>query len=289
MDLPLQLKPTNFNFDSLVYDTNALSEKQKEALLERTALEGSIIVVWPGKSERIEFCDTADQFLKQYRGKRSIDAITIAGVGSSDLGTAAFAKSVANGLDRPAIGIVTGYGIADWMSEAMGGFLWFGMRNRVQSLMDYMSGALEGAFTDMLLGQNGFLFTEQKYIPGLPECSSLLKLLQANQNTTKILVGHSKGNFSIANSLVGLQERVETINHDMAIVTFGCGVRLPDGFDKVHQYVGTLDFLGIMNTPVFEADAVHWLPFALHHINPSTPGGIDVATIIKKIAEEEHT
>jgi hypothetical protein len=35
----------------------------------------------------------------------------------------------------------------------------------------------------------------------------------------------------------------------MAIVTFGCGVALPTEFRNVHQFLGSWDLLGALNTP----------------------------------------
>lgn len=62
---------------------------------------------------------TPEDFL---RHAPSANALAIAGVGSSALGAAAFARNVADGLGEPVAAVVSGYGLADVLTEALGGF-----------------------------------------------------------------------------------------------------------------------------------------------------------------------
>ena len=66
----------------------------------------------------------------------TIRAIAVAGVGSSALGTAALARSIADALDTDVAGIVTGYGLSDVMTEALGGWFVFGAADRIRFAME---------------------------------------------------------------------------------------------------------------------------------------------------------
>ena len=59
-----------------------------------------------------------------------IEGIALAGVGSSGLGTAALARNVADAYGVDVAGIVTGYGMADVLSEALGGWFFYGTIDR---------------------------------------------------------------------------------------------------------------------------------------------------------------
>ena len=55
-----------------------------------------------------------------------VAGVAIAGVGSSVLGTAALARNVADAVGGEIVGLVSGYGVSDLLSEALGGWFFFG-------------------------------------------------------------------------------------------------------------------------------------------------------------------
>ena len=92
--------------------------------MAQTNIEGAILVVEPcadKASIRVQKFDTFDAFRSEPGDL--LRHFTVAGVGSSDLGAAALARTLANHLDAPVGAIVAGYGLSDLLSEALGG--WF--------------------------------------------------------------------------------------------------------------------------------------------------------------------
>src|SRR5262249_7883047 len=74
----------------------------------------------------------------------TIRAIAIAGVGRSTLGTAALARNVADALGIDVAGIITGYGVSDVMTEALGGWVAFGAPDRIRHTIEKFFDRLPG-------------------------------------------------------------------------------------------------------------------------------------------------
>jgi hypothetical protein len=60
--------------------------------------------------------------------------LTVTGVGSSAFGSVAFAWDVSEALGEPVAAIVPGYGLADVVPQALGGWLGFEMYDAIQSV-----------------------------------------------------------------------------------------------------------------------------------------------------------
>ena len=115
----------NAVIDNFFYDNASLTLEEKAKLSPLVDREGSIIVVPPSNSDRqIRHYKRALRFMNKEGA--AIRAIAVAGVGSSALGTAALARNIADALDTDVAGIVTGYGLSDVMTEALGGWFAFG-------------------------------------------------------------------------------------------------------------------------------------------------------------------
>ena len=86
---------------------------------------------------------------------RKVRTASITGVGSSALGTAAFAWNVSTALNEPVAAIVPGYGLADILPQALGGWFGFGVENflrRVgQQWMEWMAPPLAHAGRRLVL------------------------------------------------------------------------------------------------------------------------------------------
>ena len=131
----LGYKQRNAVLDNFFYDTTRLTMEERAKLTPLADREGSIIVVPPSNSDReIRHYSRALRFMT--KEGPAIRAIAVAGVGSSALGTAALARSIADALDADVAGIVTGYGMSDMMSEALGGWFAFGAADRIRHTME---------------------------------------------------------------------------------------------------------------------------------------------------------
>src|SRR5262249_36863409 len=135
----LPIKQRNAALDNLFYDTSSLKPDETVRLTPLLEVKGSIIVVPPTASAQpIRHYERALRFMNKEGD--DIRAIAVAGVGSSVLGTAALARNVADALDCDVAGIVTGYGMSDVVSEAMGGWLVFGALDRLRLAMEKLVG-----------------------------------------------------------------------------------------------------------------------------------------------------
>ena len=89
----------------------------------------------PGKSKQQIRTLAPSEFVRQH-GKNgtgdAVDAIAVAAVGSSALGTGALARNIADHLGRPVAGVVSGFGMSDLLTEAMGGWFVLGSRNALR-------------------------------------------------------------------------------------------------------------------------------------------------------------
>jgi len=134
-EFPIKLR--NEAADAFFYDVDALEPAERELLSPLIDLKGTIIVVSPRKvarPDKIRHYKSALMF-KLLEGD-SIQAIAVAGVGSSVLGTAALARNVADYTGWDVAGIVTGYGLADVVLEGLGGWFYYGGIDRLRYDME---------------------------------------------------------------------------------------------------------------------------------------------------------
>ncbi len=219
-----------------------------------------------------------------------VSTLVVAGVGSSALGTAALARDVADYLGRPVAGIVSGLGLADVTAEAMGGWFVFGAAN---AMRDLLARSLAPSVQDHVRDQATHDDMKQHFkrmgldpdffIYGSPDSAALLYLLSKLGSRIKLLVGHSKGNYSIENALEGLGQMTKAPSSlmaaDLQIVTLSAVIWFEPQFAQVHQYIGQLDFLGMINSrPDLRCT---FIPGAWHTLNHTLPGHVSVAQALK--------
>jgi hypothetical protein len=97
--------------------------------------EGSILVVDASRPPYVERFDKMTDFVDYANGPRgnALRTVSITGVGSSALGSAAFAWNASTALGEAVAAIVPGYGLADVVPQALGGWFGFGLHDWVQS------------------------------------------------------------------------------------------------------------------------------------------------------------
>lgn len=278
----------NTTLDQAFYDITALSEAEQQLLSLRLTPEGYILLVYPSNQNKPITSYQALEYINWQNGEGSeaIDSVVVAGVGSSALGTAALARNVADHINRPVAGIVAGYGIADVISEGVGGWFVLGAANRIRRQYAKVFDALELrdhvwddlSYSDLVRSNDLSDIDLNNFIFGSYDSLSLLLLLHHLRGKIKLLVGHSKGNYSIENALEGLidisDKKQLPLPENLQIVTLGAAIHFPKEFTNVHQFIGALDGFGALNSQeVVDRESINGL---WHTLNSNIPGHLSV-------------
>lgn len=270
----------NTALDSLFYDVEALSLEERRHLAAQVKPEGIILEVgpsyapslriWPG----IEACEAL---------RRDYGALTVAGVGSSAVGAAALARNVADALDAPVLGVVSGLGLADLGSEAMGGFFLFGGLNAIRH-----AGAPFETWqwlTPPALRPRdpGHTFRMAR---NSADVRAIRELLGDGGVKVPYLVGHSKGNLVLSEALYALRETdregFASKAAEMRVVTFSARIAMPSQISRVIDVMGEFDSFGALNSrPDIPVDVS--VPGAWHHTNTRLPFHLPVTKVLGDI------
>ncbi|MEL6237206.1 MAG: hypothetical protein AAFQ90_01295 [Pseudomonadota bacterium] len=280
----------NTALDELFYDIDALGADEKAQLRRRDKIEGMILEVGPSWQPSLRVWDhlsQCDNLASRYR------AITVAGVGSSALGAAALARNTADALNGTTLAVVSGQGLADLTSEAVGGYFLFGGLNAMRHSFQSASRGV-----DALWAMNPWMKAPQapQMDPGegfqlarfSADVKALTKLL-AGRVGADWLVGHSKGNLVISEALYALRgrfpDRFESVAREVPIVTFGARIAMPTQVQTVIDVMGDLDSFGAMNSrPDIGVDVT--VPNAWHHTNTRLPFHVPVTKVLSRVARE---
>jgi hypothetical protein len=213
--------------------------------------EGSLLVVDPQSPPYVtEWKDVAAFIEDQTSAARPVTVATITGVGSSALGSAALAWNVAAGLERPALAIVPGYGVADVVLQGLGGWFGFGVYDFLHTKSHVQDALAMVAPKTAALGRGlSSSAPGARRVNGAPAfrtgcgSSDVLHALVERLEAITCLVGHSKGALSIANALGSVGRSLAGVR----VVTLGCPVAEDIPGVTYHQYLGWLDALGALN------------------------------------------
>ena len=93
------LRRRNAVLDGMFYDISVVTESEAAAIAPWLAAEGAILIVPPSGAGDLALCPSAEDFVAC--GGAAVHALAVAGVGSSALGSAAFARNVADAIGRP--------------------------------------------------------------------------------------------------------------------------------------------------------------------------------------------
>ena len=273
---------TNAVLDEFYYDTSALSDEERTALLEGVHREGTILIVPPKGAGSIVSVAGPSELRNLAQPPR---IYSISGVGSSDLGAAALARNVADALEQPVAAIVSGYGAADLVSEAMGGWF-FGMQNLWHRLIDdYFRWCDCMVAASMTMVGQDFHETFDYHRSVSRDDEMLVDILSDPSLPVDLLVGHSKGALAIAESLYELERlgwRPEPF--DPSVVTFGAVVSLPPRIHCKRQFLGSWDWLGGINSRVGVDRTL--VAHGGHHLNTELPGHLDLVEILRSLRSE---
>ncbi len=279
--LNYQVQQRNTVADWMFYDVKALSPAEFSVLSREINREGSILVVRPGGDAKSVGVEKFDNFEK-FRAEPGdlLRHFTVAGVGSSDVGAAALARTLANHLDEPVGAIVAGYGVADILSEAMGGWFFFGVQNLALDFFERFRAST--LFLSPETSKQTSTATQLQGADFSPDTKTLIRLLSEPERDVKTVLGHSKGCLSISYALQSLANLANdsAFNRakDIDIVTTGAVLAFPHGLNGVRQYLGGLDWFGGLNsranTPYFD------VPGAWHHLNTAVPFHMNLTAVL---------
>ena len=256
----------------------ARGEKPPFRIVDFDALsnpEGSLLLIDATTPPYVHKYQSVKKFLESpYQETRDVDIATIAGVGSSALGSAALAWDISVALEKPVLAIVPGYGVADVVLQGLGGWFAFGLHDFLSSKTLIQSGLATAAPETARIGRELAAPTPQEpaarggapiFRYGSGSSDVLHALLEHRVTPFRLLVGHSKGALQINNALQSLSvERTQGLH----VVTLGCPIGENVAGVNYHQYLGLFDALGQLNA------WGHWpeyWPLTWHSTNPALP------------------
>jgi len=180
-----------------------------------------------------------------------LHTLTITGVGSSAYGAVAFGWDVSTAIGEPVAAVVPGYGLADLVPQALGGWFGFGVYDAMQSAtQDWLASF---APTLAMMGKELARSTPGRlpaatgapvFRHGSAASDDVHAILDAVPGITR-LVGHSKGALAIENALRSLQS---PRGSSLSVVTLGCVIEEEFPQARYDQYLGWLDALGTLNS-----------------------------------------
>lgn len=290
----------NTAVDAIFYDVltlqaelrkhDATMEKQGEKPPSRivsfdalTDPEGSLLLIDATTPPYVHKYTDVRTFLNSpYPESQNVAVATITGVGSSALGSAALAWNVSKTLAAPVLAIVPGYGVADIMLQALGGWFGFGLHDYLGAKSVAQNALANVAPATASIGRNLAATTpDAKTLHGAPvfrhgsgSSDVLHALLRERARPFRLLVGHSKGALQIGNALRSLGE---DRTQGLRVVTLGCPIATDVAGVTYRQYLGLFDALGQLNMWGHSPDV--WTP-TWHSTNPYLPPAMVVGELV---------
>ena len=222
------------------------------------------------------------QFIDHANGAdgEGLRTLTITGVGSSAYGAVAFAWDVSTAIGEAVAAVVPGYGLADVVPQALGGWFGFGVYDALQSATQNFLANV--APTLAMMGKELARSTPGRvpaatgapvFRHGSAASDDVHAILDAVPRITR-LVGHSKGALAIENALRSPNSSREG---GLGIVTLGCVIAEEFPQNRYSQYLGWLDALGTLNS---WNRAPEHRAFTHHSTNTAIPLSMLVASCV---------
>jgi hypothetical protein len=265
----------NAALDGLFYDISVVTPGEAHAISPWLAWEGSILHVPPTGQGALTVCRTIDDL----NALEAAPSLTIAGVGSSALGSAAFARNVADATGMPAVAVVSGYGLSDFALEAAGGWFLFGGANRTRGLIRSLSQKFESDVWEPKHTSRSLDLARFSR-----DTATVIALLKDPRFDFTLLTGHSKGNLVLSEALYALTEDEAPlpIPSDTRIVTVSAAIFMPSPFTDIVDVMGAWDWFGDLNSsPRISIDIS--VPRAWHHTNREIPYHLPVTEALRAI------
>jgi hypothetical protein len=216
--------------------------------------EGALLLVNPARPPYVTAWQDVAVFLAwALEARERIDIVSITGVGSSALGSAALAWDIATAFAAPVLAIVPGYGVADLVLQGLGGsfgfelYNLFNLKSRLQDVLARTAPGIAWAGRELAASAPG---SAREHLTGAPVfetgsgSSDVLHLL-LQKLKFRCLVGHSKGALSIGNAIRSLDADA---TDGLRVVTLGCPIAEEIEGVSYHQFLGWFDALGQLNS-----------------------------------------
>jgi hypothetical protein len=275
------LRQRNAFLDFLFYDVSCVDAEEAARIGPRLAAEGAILTVPPSGAGSLTLSRSIAEFISA--NGTDISTVIVAGVGSSALGSAAFARNVADAAGAPVAAVVSGYGLADIVTEALGRFFWFGALNSVRHFYEWLDRLTRPAVVrePVLSGETGEMLVRQSR-----DTRTVLALLEHEALSFDVLAGHSKGNLVISEALYALRERkparARALGKSSSIITVSARIAMPQEFESVIDVMGEWDWFGELNSRRYiRADRT--VPAAWHHTNTELPWHVPVTKTLRDV------
>jgi hypothetical protein len=274
----------NAVLDALFYDVGKVTDEEARRISPWLAKEGAILIVPPTGEGPLELCQTIEEFAD--KDGHSIRALAVAGVGSSALGSAAFARNVADAFHRPVAAVVSGYGLADVVTEAAGGWFWFGTLNRFRHELEPLDDLSRRWQTSRVL--------DGIDLSGMPlrtlslDTKAVYALLSNDRFKFSLLTGHSKGNLVISEALFELDRGATPGRHqpspDTWLVTVSAVIAMPSRYKRIVDVIGDIDWFGALNSRL-DMDVEKRPHMAWHHTNTELCFHLPVTKVFDELIE----
>ena len=266
----------NAVLDAIFYDVGVVTPDEAAEVAPWLAREGALLIVPPSGDGALTKCADIDAFAA--KGGIHTRILAVAGVDSSALGTAAFARNVADAFGEPVAALVSGYGLADMMTEALGGWFWFGALNRMRHLYEQIDDLARGNRFEMSWPAEPMNMARASL-----DTRTLCQLLTDRRFRFGLLTGHSKGNLVISEALYALHdEHRDDELGDLAIVTISAAIAMPPRYRNIIDVMGEVDWFGEMNSNM--AISVEYRPRnAWHHTNTELNWHLPVREVLSAL------
>lgn len=242
--------------------------------------EGARLVVDAAHSPFVLRFEDMELFLQWHAAADAAPrTISVTGVGSSALGSAALAWDLSKALDEPVLAIVPGYGVADAVLQGLGGFFGFGLHDALGTKA-HLQRSL-AAFAPHLAKLGHSLLASTPGSDTLNDApvfrtgsgsSDVLHALMGRIAVTRV-VGHSKGALAIGNALRSLDS---SRTQGLRIITLGCPIAVEAKGAMYHQFLGLFDALGQANA--WGHQPTTWLSTS-HTTNTALPLSMDAGAL----------
>lgn len=278
----------NRTLDEIFYDVGVVKDDEKVLIDTVEITEGDLFIVPPSGQDTAVLCKSVDDFISQ--GGDKVPSLAISGVGSSALGAIAFARNIADATGDKVCCVVSGYGLSDVATEALGGFFCFGALNSLRHSFQQLelSNATENTEDNndaLTLGRT------HAFIPcRSPDTLSVLALLRDERVRFKLMTGHSKGNLVLSEALYALKDldkpRLKMLGLTTKIITISAVIAMPPQMKDIVDIIGSLDLLGKVNSrPSIRPDFL--VPHASHHTNTARHFHLPVTKSVKHFVERD--
>jgi hypothetical protein len=181
------------------------------------------------------------------------------------------------------LAIVPGYGMADLVLQALGGWFGFGLYDYLHAKSLIQNGLANVAPQTARIGRQLSASTpNSKTLHGAPvfrhgsgSSDVLHSLMLYRDEPFRLLVGHSKGALQIGNAIQSLpRDRTRGLR----VVTLGCPIARTVEDVCYHQYLGLFDALGQLN--MWGHQPNDWLP-TWHSTNPMLPPAMEAGGLTR--------